>query len=715
MTFFSPKDTVKFSLKIKGEGQEIAISCGNIQTVDLNLFSYGFEGTIAFWADDKNSQSLFDTSQIFQVILDISPSFFRTENPSSLSLKGIVVEKTLVREEVHSKVKEMPIFMRLFSLRFKDAAQVVWNQHFPTALYTQKTMQEMIDFQKTPDISLEYEWEKLKQKHPIIALGLGCEENQASFYSFLMHYLLQNQGILEYNYSTHSYTLLGKKREGEASEFLFEQVHSILCHFPENQRHFVQVMNGYTENPQTKKAEISPAYRTVHRDFLLNTAQTSHFEKVAKETQPLLTSLQHTLQVVFKELPSFQFFPGAIVSFKNCLWSPHLYYKEKIYRVCTLRLQAEADTLDYLESNTRTEQVYNLQAEMTLELKNETGISLPVLVPPIYPFYIEGKVVSEVGEKEQTTFQMNKDDENSLEDYKVEIPLWDNQKVIVPFQPHFSSQFYFPFCKGERVLVALHLFSARIDRSLEWWPRSRLPADQQGNQIVFSPKKETTYTFIQHMSEGDSTLLKIERQTPKDVQKVEMKEQGIRVEIKDQDKSDPKCFIELDQQGGITLTSQDKEKSILQTIRLETGKVQIICQNEENKTSILQEPQQITIDCKNFFVNSEHIKVTAKEDSQYQIGKKFLVESGENIGFKAKKEISSESSTMQVVGENSLNLKSNSVIINGSKDVKISGNQSSLQGAKIDITSSGITDISCKLINIKGKMTNIEGSIIKMN
>ena len=662
------KDTIKFNLELQIEGKDYEIACGNIDKVHFNLHSYGFDCAVQFWWEDKEGHPLFCSTAIIQSTLTVaSPD---PKLPEKLLLKGLVTARSLVTENTINKAKETPVLMRLYRIHFKDFAQAVWSQHFPTSLYVDKTMKDVIEAQKSPLINITYDWEVLTLKQPIIALGLGCEGNRASFYSFLMWYLSQTGGIWEYNYAQHDYALLEKKKaDQEPIDFDPLQVESILCDFPEPIRHHSKILNGYAKEPKTKEVENKLAYEAMTRDYLLCSPLSTSFEKMEKNAQPVSTAYQHLLRVNFKELPRMKLTPGALVQFKEKCWNEELYYKNNIYRSQSLSLKASATDLNYIENNKLSYQIYQIEAQALLEMKDETIVKRPEFFIPTYPFYVEGKIFSQAGKEEQTTYQVHQDEETSEEFYQIEIPLWENQKIIAPFMCHdLPGQFYFPIPKGERVEVELYFLSAHIKKFKDWWTHARLPKDIQGNRLVFTPKTEEVYTVMHHALDGEEPVFKIERYTVEQFQRLQMKNQGVLIELKEKEDAVPTCFIQMDYPTSLTLTTQNKEKDIVQTIKLEEGSIQITCQGKEGTSSFLQKPDEITIECKKFNLNCEIATIKAKND-----------------------------------------------FISEANNTKITTQDLAIEGSKIGINSKGSTDIKAKALNLKGQMTTIEGSMVKIN
>ncbi len=105
--------------------------------------------------------------------------------PEPLIVKGLVTVKSFY-ETTFSEVTGKPVYIRNYTIVFRDAARVLWTQHFPTALYADASMEDVIMAQIPEGISLEMDWPPLFEKQPMIFLGLGNGEFQSSFYDFLI-------------------------------------------------------------------------------------------------------------------------------------------------------------------------------------------------------------------------------------------------------------------------------------------------------------------------------------------------------------------------------------------------------------------------------------------------------------------------------------------------------------------------------------------------
>jgi hypothetical protein len=156
-----------------------------------------------------------------------------------------------------------------------------------------------------------------------------------------------------------------------------------------------------------------------------------------------------------------------------------------------------------------------------LESSDELSVSLPTYLKPSYPFYVEGKIVSETGKDKDMTYQFHTDSDTSVNYFKVSIPLWDKKNVRVAYQPNDDGgQFYFPPYKDARVLIGLEFNSAFISSFLNWGTGTALPLDSQGNQIVMGTST-TSQNIIKHSYVDSKPELQIQRTQDKDTELIQ--------------------------------------------------------------------------------------------------------------------------------------------------------------------------------------------------
>jgi len=169
------------------------ITGASIKSFHLDLKSYGFEAKAEFTvSSDVTVDNLF-LRFIQPDPIEARLSIRGVHNlpkppPEPLVVTGLVTWKS-VREVVFEEVEDRPVLLRHYAIHFKDPAQVLWRQHFPTLLYADDTMEDVIKMQVAKGVSLRMDWGVLGKEKAMICLSLGAASNGASFYDFLLWYL----------------------------------------------------------------------------------------------------------------------------------------------------------------------------------------------------------------------------------------------------------------------------------------------------------------------------------------------------------------------------------------------------------------------------------------------------------------------------------------------------------------------------------------------
>lgn len=533
-------DRLKAVLVLKPKGKEFTVPAGNIKRLSVEAHSYGFSASVEWWAVSQVSASedkLFEhfvKKDPLEAVLQLDRAY-DTEggNALGLELTGLVEERW-VHERAFADVQDAPVLQRRYRVRFSDRATVLWRQHFPTGVWVDQKLQEVIEAHKPDGVELSFKWEAAKTQLPLHTLGLGAEGNAASFHDFI-HWLLarENAGIF-YDPATGKYELSDSKpKEGKATELPRDDVAELEVRLPEPRRDHVAVLNSYVEaGTREKKVDNANKLEGVRQEYLL----TSPLESTITDRSTLEGQRQRApepdLCIHFRRYPSVTLLLNGLYSF-GADWSTKLYTNGKQYRLYRLELQARAELEDPADNLNDETNNYKMEMKATLELEADPTIRRPSFTRPLWPFYVEGTIVSEVGQEEELTYEAKQDSKTSLEYYRVKLPLWDKE-VLVPYEPHQQpGHFYFPADKGARVLIALDFRSAVLERFLAWRPGSKLPKESQGNHLLLGKKPESE-TSIQHIYQDSKPLLRILRTSDKDTQLIEVAEGRLKLQVKEE-------------------------------------------------------------------------------------------------------------------------------------------------------------------------------------
>lgn len=537
MTFV---DRITLTLELAIGESTYSVPAGNLKNFNLELSSYGFKCRADWWFVALQNQSedelfaSFVTQDLITATLTIDRTFDEVGvTTESLIVKGLVGKKQ-VSERAFGDVQGEPILQRRYEIEFEDRASLLWRQHFPNALYVDQSLKDLIEDNKPAGLTIDYDWTRVETTYPIHSLGLGDEGNHASFYDFIFWILDAENAGLFFDAAEEKYSIKGaKSSEGTAIAVLREDIDFSEARFPALFRHSVSVLNGYAE-ATTKKTDVAneKGVTGTRRDVLLNTPIDSVPTALSELETKRIQQPEPELFLRFARYPSVTMKPGNLYELGDG-WSDKIFQNGKTYRLYRLDIRANAVSqvaADDLESDTNN---YQFEIEAALELSTDLTFKAPSFIRPRWPYYVEGKVISEVGETTQGTYQMYPDDTTSLEYYHVKVPLWDKQ-IIVPYNPALiSGHFYFPAYRDERVLLALEFRSAWIKRFLDWRPGAKLPKETQGDHILFG-KKAKDETSVRHVYEDAKPVLSITRTNDTDTQTIKISEGVIFLETKEE-------------------------------------------------------------------------------------------------------------------------------------------------------------------------------------
>ncbi|MGK3992796.1 hypothetical protein [Sorangium sp. So ce1024] len=533
-------DRLTATLTLTIGGQAFSIPAGDIKRLELDLAPHGFSGSAEFWfvAVAAESEDELFAKFVARDAIEISLTVARTfdqveEDASPMTLKGLVIEKSVV-ERAFPDVAGQPVLQRRYGVRFADRGCALWRQHHPTALYVDSSIEELVAANTPAGVTVECPWSAAATKHPVLSLGLGVDGNDASFYDFLFWLLHRENAGLYYDAAADTYALVSAKPpEGDAEELRRDAVASIEAVFPPVRRDVVSVLNSFTDAAVRKKSVPNEdAAEGVRTDFLLRSPVEGHLDSREATEKERARQRMPEARVALRTFPTTPLLPSMKVTLGEG-FSDRLYQHGKTYRVVSARIAAEAVRQEATDDNGEEDNTYQITYDLALELESDPVFRYPEFRRPVWPFTVEGKVLSETGEEDQGTYQVYTEEGTSIDVYRVKVPLWDDKQVIAPFEPYFmSGHFYFPAIRDERVLLELEFDRARICAFLDWRPGARLPQDTQGNHLLVG-KGAKDQTSIRHDYVDARPRLTIQRTKDNDLQVITISEGTIRLETQE--------------------------------------------------------------------------------------------------------------------------------------------------------------------------------------
>jgi len=383
------------------------------------------------------------------------------------------------------------------------------------------TLKAFITAHTPTQITMVYDWDAvLTVQYPVLSLSLGSPLNQACFYDYLIWLVDSQNGVFSYDFTANQYTLsAAKNQSGVALSLNPLEVSGFQVNLSEVHRFQPNVLNAYSENPQTTAITNAAVTTTIRRDYIARYPIAADMQsRVTLETARFQQHC-HEVRVDYQHFQLQVTPPGQLVNFQgSTLWNSLLFIQANNYRVKQWQLTVHAADQELMTDLNMVYSQYVMEHNLILEGSAELCVSLPSYMMPSYPVFVEGKLVSETGEDTDMTYQFYTDSNTSVNYYKVSIPLWTKQNVRADYQPNQDGgQFYFPPYKNARVLIGLGFNYAFIDSFLDWGTGTALPMDSQGNQLVMG-KSATSQNIIKHNYVDSKAELQIQRTQDKDTE-----------------------------------------------------------------------------------------------------------------------------------------------------------------------------------------------------
>ncbi len=533
-------DVLELKLTITA-GRSFEIPGANVKGVKAEVRPYGHRCAADFWISEEERKDEFFPAFVKPDLMEAKIEITPRKRPEDeafdpLILQGPVTEKALLSERTIENVhlSGNPVLYRHYRIHFADPAWVLWRQHFPCDLMVDKTLKDLIEAHRA-GVSLDYQWPPLEVKHPINTLPLGQEGNEASFYDYVVWVVDALNGVWIYDAAGDTYTFSADKGSGGGAVHLDDQVVADLSvHFPETPRNSGKLLNAFSEDPRKQAIDQSQAKTGIRRDFIGRFPVASDFDARHRLETDRLAIREPEIEVAFGRFPLMTIRPGSLIQIAGYQWSSSLFTYNKTYRLRDLSLEAVSADPEVTADHNMDHARYNIDLIARMESQAEVRASLPPYVAPRFPLRVEGRIVSEQGEEKAETYQIYQDDYKQRDRYRVEIPLFENQQVIVPFEPRFlSGHFYFPAYKKERVLVGLDFHTARIIDFLDWRTEGRLPMETQGNHILFGKTPESK-TSMAHIYVDEKPQFNVNRVSGSDKQLFRITEGGMILETKEE-------------------------------------------------------------------------------------------------------------------------------------------------------------------------------------
>ena len=163
------------------------------------------------------------------------------------------------------------------------------------------------------------------------------------------------------------------------------------------------------------------------------------------------------------------------------------------------------------------------------------------------------------------------------------------------------------------------------------------------------------------------------------------------------------CRVELSKETGLTITANDPEGNVTQTIVMDGKSITMTVKGKKTST-ITQTEEAINLKCTEFTVEAESVSVKSKKESTYESGKDHTIK-GDGVSLTAQKSADISGQDVAVDAEKGVALSGMEVTAEGTQSAKMSG-------AMVDVEAKGQLALNANgAAELKGTATTVGGMV----
>ncbi|MCY1059594.1 hypothetical protein [Nannocystis sp. SCPEA4] len=528
-------------------GARHAIPGGAVERIELELEPHGFTGMLEFVLQDDADRGGGFTDRLRSAFLSRAPLAVRVElaavydqaeavkRPEPLVLSGLATRRSTLELQLRRSA-DQPILARRYRVWLADPAQVLWSQHFPCRLYTRASLADLIREQLGDEIRVRFDWPEADVARPMLFLHLPVEHG-TSFYDFVFWYADRRGAQFTHDYAAADYQLRGGPDAAAEPLALFgDDIRCVELVVPPTPAHGVEVCNTYAESARTAAITHEYAAAAIRHDHLMRSSIGQEVDERVDLEKSRLKLPMLEAELTFGRMPVVRLVPGGTVRLSaGDRWSEASALVGTTWRVRRLSLRAVVPARPLDAALQLDSAAYEIALSARLVDSGDARPCHPAFRHPRYPGFAEGKIVSAKGEAGDKTYQVYRNETSSLDEYTVALPAWGGQTVSAPFIPYLGSgNVYVPSYRDERVLLALDLDHARIERLLVWRDGAALSMDVQGEHILLG-KSQTSNTSINHVYEDDRPVFNVARTSKADTELIRLSEGALLLRVQEKE------------------------------------------------------------------------------------------------------------------------------------------------------------------------------------
>lgn len=192
------------------------------------------------------------------------------------------------------------------------------------------------------------------------------------------------------------------------------------------------------------------------------------------------------------------------------------------------------------------------------------------------------------------------------------------------------------------------------------------------------------------------------------------------------------CRVELSKEKGITVTVENADGKITQTLHMDGTAITTEVKGESETSTITQKADSIAIKCKTYTLDAETITCKSSKDSVYESQAKYTAKSTQdmtlssqaNLAQEATRDVSIKGLNLTLEAQSAwkasgltaeLKAKGGAAKVEGVQLALAGQAQAELKGAMVSVKADGmLTAEASGVATLKGSITNVSGNLVKL-
>lgn len=186
------------------------------------------------------------------------------------------------------------------------------------------------------------------------------------------------------------------------------------------------------------------------------------------------------------------------------------------------------------------------------------------------------------------------------------------------------------------------------------------------------------------------------------------------------------CTIEMDKKDGLTVTIQNDDGKITQTIKMDGTKIELKVKGDQATSVITQTQEKVSVTCKQFEVKAEEtVSISSGKASTYKSDDTTTIQSQKDMTVKSSADIKASAQNITGTGQVSVKLTgaSTSKVALEAAGATVAGTKVSLEGQAqlagkapmVEVKADGMMSLeSSGICTLKGALTNVQGNLVNL-